>query len=71
MVGDDKSRQQAARGIPLRDFVGLAPSDISPACGGLAQTKKYRCSSKLGIYIFPFGGGDEIRTRGTVTRTAV
>ena len=58
------SRDSAAR---------LTPLALSrPACGGLAiVTQKYCAQANLAQYFSSLGGEDEIRTRGTVTRTAV
>ena len=71
---------------PHRDFVGASPPialrgsaarhkaacAISAACGGLCQTKqKNRARASSARPFVLFGGGDEIRTRGTLTSTAV
>ena len=60
--------------IGLRTFpseISSLRSDISAACGGQSKREADRHSSELGAGLLLFCGGDEIRTRGTVTRTAV
>ena len=62
-------RQSGQRTVPTE--ISSLRSDISAACGGLCNTKENRNSSELGAGFLSHCGGDEIRTRGTVTRTAV